>query len=157
MSDTRPSVPSVILRCGECLTLNRVPRERLMGGPKCGKCKVPLEVPTEPSWVRADAFDRTVANWPETLLVVFIAPMCVHCKIYEPLLNDLSRERAGILRVLKVDTETDPSLAQRFKVERTPTFVVYKDGEELIRVDGPPKEKTELRKWIDNLTGHAGV
>jgi thioredoxin 2 len=156
MSDTNPAVPSIILRCGECLTLNRVPRERLLGGPKCGKCKAPLEVPTEPAWVRSDSYDRSVAHWPETLLVVFVAPMCVHCKIVEPLLNDLARERAGMLKVLKADTETDPILAQRFKVELTPTFVVYKDGAEVLRKDGPPKDKAQLRTWIDNITGFTG-
>ena len=154
MSDVKPAVPSVILRCGECLTLNRVPRERLLGGPKCGKCKVPLDVPTEPQWIRADSYERSVANWPETLLVVFIAPMCVQCKIYEPVLNELARERAGMLKVLKVDLETDPYLGQRFKVEKTPTFLFYKNGADVLRVDGPPKAKTDLVTWINNITGY---
>ena len=154
MTDTRPSVPSLILRCGECLTLNRVPRERVRGGPKCGKCKKPLMVPTEPLWIRADAFDFAVANWPETLLVVFIAPLCVQCRIYEPVLNELARERAGMLKVLKVDLETDPSLGKRFKVEKTPTFLFYKDAVDVLRVDGPPKAKADLVTWVNNITGY---
>ena len=156
MSDQSASASStsVIIRCNECQVLNRVPQQKLVDRPVCGKCKASLEVPTEPVFVRADSFDRTVANWPETLLVVFTAPMCVHCKIIEPVLRDLARDRTGMLKVLTVDTELDPYLAQRFKVERTPTFVVYKAGAEVIRVDGPPKDKGELIKWIDNITGY---
>jgi thioredoxin 2 len=154
MSEPSPTPRSVILRCGECLTQNRVPSARVLGGPKCGKCKAPLDVPTQPVWVRSDAFNLAVTNWSETLLVVFVAPLCVHCRIYDPVLNDLARERAGMLKVLKVDTETDPYLAERFKVERTPTFLFYKNGADVLRVDGPPKEKAELVKWIDNITGY---
>jgi thioredoxin-like negative regulator of GroEL len=112
---------------------------------------VHLDVPREPEWAGAEGFDRIVAHWAETLLIVFTARLCVYCKIFEPVLNDLARERAGKLRVLKVDTEVDESLARRFKIEKTPTFIVYRSGVELIRVDGPPKEKSDLVKWVDNL------
>lgn len=154
MSDLSASNDFVIIRCTSCLAKNRVPAARVLTGPKCGVCKQTIDVPTKPVWLRADSYDRAVAYWPETLLVVFVAQMCVHCKIIEPLLQELARDRAGRLKVAKVDTEIDTSLVQRFKVERTPTFVVYKDGVEIIRVDGPPKEKEELRKWIDNITGY---
>ena len=153
MSDqsSSPASSSVLVRCSECLVLNRVPQQKLMERPVCGKCKAGLEVPTEPVFVRADAFDRTVTNWPETLLVVFTRQMCLHCKIIDPVLKELARDRAGKLKILTVDTELDPSLVQRFNVERTPTFVVYKGGQDVLRFDGPPKEKSELIKWVDNM------
>jgi len=146
MSDT-----SAIIRCSNCLQLNRVPLEKLSIKSVCANCKAELEVPREPLWAKAASFDRLVAHWPETLLVVFTAQMCLHCKIVEPVLHQLARERAGKLKIMKVDIETDAYLAQRFKVEKTPTFLVYKNAVEIIRVDGPPKEKTDLVKWVDNL------
>ena len=144
----------ILVRCRECQALNRVPQERLSGRPLCGKCKAALEVPVEPMLVRADNYDRTVANWPETLLAVFTAPLCVQCKIIEPLLNDLARERAGRLKIVKVDGELDPYLIQRFKVERTPTFILYKNASEVIRVDGLPKNRSDIATWIDNIIGY---
>jgi thioredoxin-like negative regulator of GroEL len=42
-------------------------------------------------------------------------------------------------------------VAQRFKIEKTPTFIVYKNGVKVIRVDGAPKEKADLAKWVENL------
>jgi thioredoxin-like negative regulator of GroEL len=55
---------------------------------------------------------------------------------------------------MKVDIESEGILAQRFKIEKTPTFVVYKNGLEVLRVDGSPKEKTDLVKWINNLISY---
>jgi len=146
MSDT-----SVMIRCNNCLMLNRVPQEKLLSKPVCGNCKNILAFPLDPVWTKTENFDRAIAHWPETLLVVFMAPMCVYCKIVEPVVNDLALEKAGRLKVMKVDIESDPYLAQRFKIKKTPTFIVYKSGVEVLRVDGAPKEKTDIAKWIENL------
>ena len=142
---------TVIIRCYNCLVLNRIPHDKLFLKPACGNCRTVLEFPREPLWAKSESFDRLVAHWPETLLVVFIAPVCLFCKIVDPVLSDLAREKAGRLKVLKVDIESDPDLAQHFKIEKTPTFVVYKNGKEIIRVDGSPKDKTDLVTWIENL------
>lgn len=145
---------SVIVRCTDCLQLNRVPLAKLESRPTCANCKIVLEVPREPVWAKAESFDRMVSYWPETLLVVFTAPMCLHCKIIEPVVNSLAREKAGMLKVMKVDIESTGYLAQRFKVEKTPTFIVYKNAVQVIRVDGAPKEKTDLVTWIENLINY---
>lgn len=156
MSDrsTTSSATSVIVRCAACEVLNRVPQQKLKDRPVCGKCRAALEIPTEPVFVRADSFGAAIANWPEMLLVVFTAPMCVRCKIVEPVLIDLARDRAGKLKILTVDTEMEPALTRRFKVEQTPTFVMYKNGSEILRFDGPPRERSDVVKWIDSLAGH---
>jgi len=144
---------SVIVRCKNCLMLNRVLQSRLGSKPVCGSCKSVLEVPLAPVWAKAESFDRDIAYWPETLLIVFTASMCLHCKIIEPLLRDLAQKRAGKLKVMKVDVETDEYLAQRFAITKTPTFIVYRNAAEVIRVDGAPKDKADLVTWIDNLMG----
>lgn len=142
---------SVLIRCNDCLQLNRVPLKKLEGKPVCGSCKAALEYPHRPVWANTDSFDRDISYWPETLLVVFTAPMCLHCKILEPMIETLAREKAGRLKVVKVDTESTERLAQFHKVEQTPTFLVFKNGEQVLRVDGPPKQKTDLVTWIENL------
>lgn len=143
---------TAIVRCDVCRQLNRVPLDKVKLKDKlqCGTCKSALEIPQEPVWAKRGTFDRVVANWPETLLVEFIASMCVHCKITDPVVNKLASEKAGKLKVLKVDTEADGYLTQRFHVEKTPTFVLYKNGVELYRIDGAPKEKADLVKRVEN-------
>ncbi|HTG01218.1 MAG TPA: thioredoxin domain-containing protein [Nitrospirota bacterium] len=140
-----------LIRCSNCLTLNRIPESKLGSKISCGNCKETLDIPRKPVYVKQDNFDRAVAHWAETLLVEFVAPFCVYCKIFDPVVKKLAEERAGRLKVMQVDIESDAYLAQRFKITKTPTFIVYRNGTELIRVDGPPKDKIDLVKWIDNL------
>ncbi len=152
MSDT-----SAIIRCSNCLILNRVPQAKLRDSPVCGNCKENLHIPSEPLFAKQESLDRSIAHWAETLLLEFTAPMCLYCKIFEPVVNNLARERAGKLKVMKVDIDSDVYLAERFKIEKTPTFIVYRNGVELIRVDGAPKEKTDLVKWVDNLINFSAL
>lgn len=147
----------VMIRCGSCLALNRVPQSKLESKPVCGSCKSILDFPREPLAAKTEHYDFSTSNWPETLLVAFTAPMCIYCKIVDPLLADLARERAGLLKVMKVDIELDVLLARRFKIEKTPTFIVYKNGEQILRVDGAPKDKSDLVTWINNLIGYKSV
>lgn len=144
---------TVLIRCDICRQLNRVSLEKmkLASKPVCGNCKSALDIPQEPVWAKRGTFDRVVSSWAETLLVEFTATMCVHCKIVDPVVNGLARDKVGKLKVLKIDTEKDEYLTQRFKVEKTPTFLLYKNGVELYRVDGAPKDKTDLAKWVHNI------
>lgn len=142
------------VRCYNCLIVNRVPEDKLAHKPVCGNCKTVLDFPQAPVWAKSEAFDRAIAYWPETLLVVFTDPVCLFCKIIDPMLHDLASEKAGGLKIMKVDIESEGILAQRFKITKTPTFVVYKNGLEVLRVDGSPKEKTDLVKWINNLISY---
>jgi len=145
---------SPVIRCNNCFILNRVSQDKLLHNPVCGNCKMVLEFPNKPVWVKSDGFDRAVAYWPETLLVVFTAPFCMYSKIVDPVLNDLARGKVAKLKIMKVDIETDHYLEQRFKIGKTPTFIIFKNGVEVIRVDGAPKDKTDLVRWIDNLIDH---
>ena len=144
----------LIIRCTNCLGLNRVPQEKLESGPRCGSCKTVLVVPRQSLPATAASFDREVAYWPETLLVFFWSSWCLYCKIYESLVNDLIARNPGKLKVLKIDMETEAYLAQRFTVTKTPTFLVYKNGVFAVRMDGAPKDKSEFLNWIENLLNY---
>ena len=148
------SETSVFIRCNNCLVVNRVLSEKLSSKPVCGNCKSILEIPQQPIWAKPESFDRVVAYWPETLLVVFTSASCLYCRIFDPVVNELAAQRAGRLKVMKVDIEIDAYLAQRFAIVQTPTFIVYRNGVKIIRVDGAPKEKTDLVKWVDNLINY---
>ncbi len=148
------SAVSVFIRCNNCLMVNRVLLEKLSSNPVCGNCKSILDIPREPIWAKPESFDRVVAYWPETLLVVFTSASCLYCRIFDPVVNTLAAQRAGRLKVIKVDVEIDVYLAQRFTISKTPTFIVYRNGVKIIRVDGAPKEKTDLVKWVDNLINY---
>ena len=66
-------------------------------------------------------------------------------------MNDLASWRAGRLKVVRVDVDAEPDLAKRFTVKATPTFILFKNGAQIARMDGAPKEKLELVQWIDQF------
>lgn len=146
-------IDAVLIRCASCSTLNRVPRSRVAEQPHCGICRNTLTVPHAPVHGATTTFDGELAAWPEALLVEFWAKWCGYCRMIEPVVNDLADWKAGRLKVLKIDVDAEPALARRFQTRATPTFILFKNGVQLGRMDGAPKEKLELVQWIDRLMG----
>lgn len=144
-------VDAVLLRCPSCRTLNRVPIEKLTTHPVCGQCKAALTFPAQPLNGSTASYDREVNDWPEFTLVEFWARWCGYCRMVEPVVNDLASWKAGRMQVLKVDVDAEPSLAQRFHVKATPTFIMYRNGQQQARIDGAPKEKLDLVRWVDQF------
>lgn len=142
---------TTLLRCPSCRALNRVPLERLTSHPVCGQCKTLLHFPAQPANATTASYDQAVNEWPEFTLVEFWAKWCGYCRMVEPVVNDLASWKAGRLKVLKVDVDAEPALAQRFQVKATPTIIMYRNGQQLGRIDGAPKEKLDLVRWVDQF------
>lgn len=113
---------SVLLRCNTCGAVNRVPVDKLKDNPKCGKCKILLEFLKTPIDVTGINFDKEVLSWPGAVLVEFWAPQCGHCRMIAPVVGELAHEKAGILKVVKVNIDKELSLRQRFGIQATPIF-----------------------------------
>jgi len=142
---------SVILRCSSCGTLNRVPADKLASRPLCGKCRTGLIFPAAPISVSAAAFDKEMNDWQELLLVEFWSPTCGYCRMVEPVVRDLARWKAGRLKVLLVNIQQELPLAQRFEAMATPTFILFRKGRQLARIDGAPQEKIDLVLWVEQF------
>ncbi len=140
---------SVLLRCRSCRTLNRVPADKLESGPRCGQCSTPLEFPHAPIHVTAASYDQQIKDWPEVVLAEFWAKWCGYCRAIEPFLNDLAIRRAGRLKIIRIDVDAEQALARRFTTKATPTFILYRNGEQIARFDGAPVQNRELEYWID--------
>ena len=137
-----------IIRCPACGRRNRV-RPAPRGVPRCASCHEKL-----PWLVDADAssFDsETRASVP--VLVDFWAPWCGPCRVVSPALERLARARAGQLKVVKVNTDSEPALAQRYQVQGIPLIVLMRDGAEIDRRVGALPEP-QLAAWLDrHLSG----
>lgn len=65
-----------------------------------------------------------------------------------PALEQLAGERAGSLKLVKVDVDAAPQIAQRFGVQAVPTLLVIDGGKVLARQSGAAPV-TALRNWLD--------
>lgn len=143
----------VLIRCGSCKTLNRVPFEKRTAHPLCGRCKGALEFPSSPINVTTENYDRQVRDWPEFLLAEFWARWCGYCRKVEPFVNELALARAARLKIIRIDVDAEPALASRFVIKATPTFILYRNGQQLARLDGAPAQNSDLEHWLDRWTG----
>jgi thioredoxin 2 len=132
-----------VVACPNCGQNTRV-RAAAEGVPHCPKCGKPLPWLTESA--TAD-FAAVVERSPIPVLVDFWAPWCAPCRIVAPTVESLSRELAGRLKAVKVNTDQDPALQERFGVRGIPTLVLLEGGKERDRVTGalPPDA---LRRWV---------
>lgn len=147
----------ILVRCRSCSTLNRIPLDKLSAQPVCGQCKTPLEVPHYPINVTTASYDQQVRDWPELVLAEFWAKWCGYCRMMEPFLNGLAAKRAGRLKIIRIDVDAEPALANRFIIKATPTFILYHNGIQIGRLDGAPAQNSELEYWIDRTITQAGA
>jgi thioredoxin 2 len=68
----------------------------------------------------------------------------------EPVVERLSQELAGRLKVVKVNSDLAPGLGQRFSVRGIPTLMVFDKGQVLDRQTGVPNPPTALASWVES-------
>lgn len=132
-----------VASCPACGTRNRVP-VHAKGRPACASCGVRL-----PWIVDADDtdFDRAVdASVP--VLVDLWAPWCGPCRVLSPALEDLASQRAGRIKLVKVDVDQAPATAQRHHVQGVPTLLLISDGRVVASQVGA-LAPAALAGWVD--------
>ncbi len=136
------------VRCPECSLTNRVPAAA-HGTPRCGKCHAPL-----PWIVDADdgSFHAVAEEATTPVLVDIWAPWCGPCRMVSPVLEHLAKERAGTLKLVKVDADQAPRLSQRFEIQAIPTLLVMREGRVVARQVGAAPEHA-LGAWLDGALG----
>ena len=135
---------STKVECDNCGVTNRVPAVA-NGVPRCGRCSAPLR------WVvdaTDDEFHAVVDESSLPVLVDVWAPWCGPCRMVSPALEQLATERAGQLKLVKVDVDKAPAISQRFTVQAVPTLLLLDHGQILARQAGAAPVAA-LRNWLD--------
>jgi thioredoxin 2 len=116
------------------------------GKPRCANCHHWLP------WI-ATADDHNFAEVVEKstvpVLVDMWATWCGPCRMVSPALEQLANERAGQLKLVKIDVDKAPQLSQRFTVRAVPTLLVIDHGEVVSRQAGAAPVAA-LRSWLDS-------
>jgi len=94
-------------------------------------------------------FDTFINESDKPVLVDFWAEWCGPCKMMNPIIKKIAGKFSGRLKVIKVDTEKKPHIAQRFQVRGIPTVILFKNGEPVWRNSGAMSEP-DLSKALNN-------
>ena len=80
-----------------------------------------------------EEFDHAISENGLTL-VDFYASWCAPCKMQTPILIEFGEEMDGKVRIIKVDVDQNPEIANKYSVQSIPTIILFQNGEQ--------KEKT---------------
>ena len=135
----------VQVACPACLAANRVPAARLAEDPKCGKCGARL-LDGHPAELGEDQFEAFVQRTELPVLADFWAPWCGPCRAMAPQFERAAQSLKERVRLVKVNTEEAPGLAQRYGIRAIPTLILFRNGAEAKRMSGA-LDAGALERW----------
>ncbi len=93
-------------------------------------------------------FDAEVLKSKEPVVVDFFAEWCGPCKAMAPALDQVSKELAGKVKVVKIDVDQNPEITQKYRIQAMPTLMLFKDGKVADTQVGALVQKSKLEAWI---------
>ena len=73
-------------------------------------------------------FEAEVINSEKSVLADFWAQWCGPCKMFAPVIHEIADEHPEI-KVVKIDIDNSPELAQKYGIMSIPTLILFKNGE----------------------------
>ena len=99
--------------------------------------------------VTDDSFDADVLKSDKPVLVDYWAEWCGPCKMIAPILDDVSKEYAGKLKVAKLNIDDNQETPAKFGIRGIPTLMLFKNGNvEATKVGA--LSKSQLTAFIDS-------
>ncbi|MFH1702534.1 MAG: thioredoxin [Nitrospirota bacterium] len=100
--------------------------------------------------VTSSGWESEVIKAQGLVMVDFWASWCAPCRIISPTVEELSKEYAGKMKFLKLNTDESPDIASKYNIMGIPTLMFFKDGNKIDAIVGAiPKQ--QLKAKIDSL------
>jgi thioredoxin 2 len=101
--------------------------------------------------VTDDSFSDDVLSSSTPVLVDFWATWCAPCRMVSPALEQVAKDLAGTIKLVKVDIDQNPHLSQRFQIQAVPTLLIMDKGVVADRKTGAAPAPA-LRSWVEEAT-----
>ncbi len=132
--------------CPQCSTVNRIVHTRLRDNPKCGRCKQALFA-HKPVELTAKTFVQHIKRNDIPVVVDFWAPWCGPCKMMAPAYTQAASQLEPQVRLAKVNTEIEQTLAGQYNIRSIPTLAIFKKGKEIARQAGAMSAE-DIVRWV---------
>ena len=104
--------------------------------------------------VTESTFDQEVLASEQPVIVDFWAEWCGPCHAVSPVLDRIAEERADELKLVKVNIDEEPGLAQRYGIMSIPAMILFKDGQPAAATVGArPQRAIEQALQLDEVVG----
>lgn len=95
-----------------------------------------------------NTFEQEVLNSDTPVLVDFWAPWCGPCKAIGPVLEEISKDYGGKLKIVKCNVDDNPATPSNYGIRAIPTIMLFKDGEKKEQIVGMV-QKAKLEDTIN--------
>ena len=107
---------------------------------------------SKPVEATTETFDHEVIDSDVPVVIDFWAPWCAPCRAVSPILHELAAKWAGQVKVVKLNIDEEPAIAQAFKVRSIPTLVAMR-GKDVVDVQIGVGGKNKLEHMFSQLAG----
>ncbi|NPA35575.1 MAG: thioredoxin [Chlorobi bacterium] len=89
-----------------------------------------------------------IINSDKPVLIDFSAEWCQPCRMMPPILKEVKNNLGDSIRILKIDVDKNPAIAQKYQIRSVPTLMIFKNGQVLFNQPGvvPANQLTEIVK-----------
>ena len=91
-------------------------------------------------------FDREVTQSDGAVIVDFWAEWCGPCKMIAPLLDEIAREKVGVVKVAKVNVDESQGLSFKYNIRAIPALLFFKNGQLRDQITGVTSKKDLLSR-----------